>query len=157
MPNEQGPDPVEIQAAEGRVRETLAAGAVRPSEELPEDLRHLPERRAAQEIEAARQEGETKRERLKQEIDAKRERDKQEIELRRTYARGLLIILTGQLVVADVVFWLFAELGKHWVLSTAVINTWLAAVVVQVIGVVTVVTLHLFPRRDTAPDTGGGA
>lgn len=76
--------------------------------------------------------------------------EKRVAQLRRTYARGLLLILTGQLLIADVVFWVFAEEGKNWVLSTAVINTWLAAVVVQVIGVVTVVTLHLFPRRDLA-------
>lgn len=144
--------PSDLQVAEGRVREILETGQVRPSADLPKELQHLPERRVAQEIETARQEGETKRERVTQEIDAKRERDKQEIELRRTYARGLLVILTGQLIVADIVFWVFAETGKKWILSTAVINTWLAAVVVQVIGVVTVVTLHLFPRREAHSD-----
>jgi len=154
MSGSADPDASEVQAAEGKVREILETGNVRPSEELPKDLLHLPQKQLAQEIEAARQEGETKRERMQQEIDAQRERDKQEIELRRTYARGLLRILTGQLIIADVIFWVFAEVGKGWNLSTAVINAWLAAVVVEVIGVVTVVTLHLFPRRDNPPKRG---
>lgn len=152
MPGTASPNPAEV-VAEGKVREILEAGEGRPSAELPKDLQHLPEKRVAQEIESARQEGETKRERIKQEIDAKSERDKQEIELRKTYARRLLLILTGQLLIADVVFWVFAEAGKNWDLSTAVINTWLGATVVQVIGVVTVVTLHLFPRRDGQSDS----
>lgn len=88
-------------------------------------------------------------ERARQEVETKRERDKQEIELRRTYANGLLRILTGQLVIAGAVFVAFAWAGKDWNLSTAVIDTWLGAVVVQVIGVVLVVTRHLFPQRDS--------
>jgi hypothetical protein len=127
-----------MQAAEGKVRKILQAGEGRESPALPRDLQYLPEKRVAQELERARQE-----------VEAKRERDKQEIELRRTYANGLLRILTGQLVIADAVFVAFAWAGKDWNLSTAVIDTWLGAVVVQVIGVVLVVTRHLFPQRDS--------
>jgi hypothetical protein len=138
MPDPEAPDPAEMQAAEGKVREILQAGEGRESPALPRDLQYLPEKRVAQELERARQE-----------VEAKRERDKQEIELRRTYANGLLRILTGQLVIADAVFVAFAWAGKDWNLSTAVIDTWLGAVVVQVIGVVLVVTRHLFPQRDS--------
>lgn len=138
MPDTDTPDPAEKQAAEGKVREILLAGEGRESPALPRDLQHLPEKRVAQELERARQE-----------VETKRERDKQEIELRRTYANGLLRILTGQLVIADAVFVAFAWAGKDWNLSTAVIDTWLGAVVVQVIGVVLVVTRHLFPQRDS--------
>jgi hypothetical protein len=105
-----------------------------------EIFQHLPEKRLAQELDRARQE-----------VDTKRARDTQEIELRRTYANGLLRILTAQLVIADLVFVVFAWAGKDWNLSTAVIDTWLGAVVVQVIGVVLVVTRHLFPQRDGKP------
>lgn len=74
--------------------------------------------------------------------------EKQEIELKETYAKGLLKILRVELVVSNAVFIVFAWAGKDWNLSTAVIDTWLAATVIQVIGVVTVVTRHLFPIRD---------
>ncbi len=134
------PDSAEMQAAEGKVREILQAGEGRESPALPRDLQHLPEKRLAQELDRARQE-----------VDTKRARDTQEIELRRTYANGLLRILTAQLVIADLVFVVFAWAGKDWNLSTAVIDTWLGAVVVQVIGVVLVVTRHLFPQRDGKP------
>ncbi|MGD0452308.1 MAG: hypothetical protein ABSB69_01805 [Solirubrobacteraceae bacterium] len=140
MPGPGAPDQAELEAAEGKVREILQAGEGRESPALPRDLQHLPEKRAAQELERARQE-----------VETKRERDKQEIELRRTYANGLLRILTGQLVIADLVFVVFAWAGKDWNLSTAVIDTWLGAVVVQVVGVVLVVTRHLFPQRDSKP------
>jgi hypothetical protein len=86
-----------------------------------------------------------------QEIRLKRKYAKQEIDLRREYARGLLTVLSVQLCVADVVFVVFAWAGERWHLSDGVIQIWLAAVVVQVIGVVTVVTQHLFPRRDGKP------
>jgi hypothetical protein len=107
--------------SEGEAHETL---------ELPIEYRHLDEQLKLQEIEL------------------KREYAKQEIELRRNYAVALLLILALQIVAADVVFWVFAETGDHWHLSDGVIQIWLAAAVVEVIGVVTVVTRHLFPRRD---------
>ncbi len=74
--------------------------------------------------------------------------------LRRNYATSLLIILAVQIAAADIVFCVFAGLGKHWRLSDGVIQIWLAAAVVEVIGVVAVVTRHLFPRRDGLVDSG---
>lgn len=55
----------------------------------------------------------------------------------------------GQLIVANGVFIAYAWAGKGWDLETSVINVWLGATVVQVIGVVLVVTRSLFPKRDT--------
>jgi hypothetical protein len=61
--------------------------------------------------------------------------------------------LGAQLAITDVVFIVFAAVGKHWKLSDTDINVWLGATVVQVVGIVTVVTRHLFPRRDSQPDS----
>jgi hypothetical protein len=109
------------------LRRILNEGGAR---EMPSEFQHLDEKLQLQEIEL------------------KREYARQEIQLRRNYARGLLFILAAQIAVADAVFWIFAAVGEHWRLSDGVIQIWLAAAVVQVIGVVTVVTRHLFPRRD---------
>jgi hypothetical protein len=119
--------------AKDEIKEALQTGAVRESTGLPEHLRHLSERSQAQEIEL------------------KLLFAKQEHELRQKYARGILWLLGGQFLVTDVVFVVFAWAGKHWDLSTAVINTWLGATVVQVVGIVMVVTRHLFPDRTGKP------
>lgn len=73
---------------------------------------------------------------------------KQDRELKLSYATWLRRSLTTQLIVADLVFVVYAWVGKKWVLEPVVVNVWLGATVVQVIGVVLVVTRHLFPQRD---------
>lgn len=78
---------------------------------------------------------------------ARRDRD-QDVWLKRVYASWLLRALVGQLVIADAVFVLYAWLGRDWRLSTAVVGSWLAATLLEVVGVVYVVTGHLFPSRD---------
>jgi hypothetical protein len=50
--------------------------------------------------------------------------------------------------VADAVFVAFAWAGKHWDLPPDVIEVWLVATVVRVVGVVAIVSRHLFPNRD---------
>jgi Zn-dependent peptidase ImmA (M78 family) len=72
----------------------------------------------------------------------------QEHGLRQRYADWILWLLGAQFVVADAVFVAFAWAGSGWVLPSGVIEVWLAATVVQVVGVVAVVTRHLFPARD---------
>ena len=72
----------------------------------------------------------------------------QDIALKKKYADWLLGAVVGQLVGADLVFIVYAWAGKHWDLEAVVINVWLGATLVQVIGVVTIVTRYLFPRRD---------
>jgi hypothetical protein len=68
--------------------------------------------------------------------------------LRQKYADWILWLLGAQFVVADAVFVVFAWAGKSWDLPPGVIEVWLAATVVQVVGVVAIVTRHLFPGRD---------
>jgi hypothetical protein len=72
----------------------------------------------------------------------------QEHGLRQKYADWIIWLLGAQFVVADAVFIAFAWAGMRWELSPGVVEVWLAATVVQVVGVVAVVTRHLFPARD---------
>jgi hypothetical protein len=101
------------------VRHILEAGEGRASEEMPDGLRFLREKE-----------------------------QEQDRELKLSYATWLRRSLAGQLVIADAVFVVYAWAGKHWNLEPIVINVWLGATVVQVVGVVLVVTRHLFPQRD---------
>lgn len=75
----------------------------------------------------------------------------QEHGLRQSYADWILRILGAQLFIADVVFVAFAWVGRRWDLPPGVIEVWLAATVVQVVGVVAIVTRHLFPSRGGQP------
>lgn len=109
--------------------ESVQSGAAREFPSLPEHLRHLTERERHQALELKR-------------VFAQLEHD-----LREQYATWILKILGGQLVVTDVVFLAFAWAGENWDLSAGVIEVWLAATVVQIVGIVLVVTRHLFPDR----------
>jgi hypothetical protein len=71
------------------------------------------------------------------------------LKFRGVYAWVLIGALVGQLIVADVVFILYACLGVGWNISQPIIGAWLGAAVVQVIGVVLVVTRSLFPGAQT--------
>lgn len=72
----------------------------------------------------------------------------QDIQLKKSYATSLLRLVTGQLFVADVVFIVYAWVGMHWDLEPGVIQFWLGATIVELIGVALVVTQYLFPKRD---------
>ena len=122
MTDADAPDPAEVEAAEDKVREILQAGEGRDSPQLPGELQHLAEKR-----------------------------DKQEIDLRTTYARNIMRMLVAQFFIADAVFVAYAWAGRNWNLSAQVIDVWLGATVVQIVGVVQIVTRSLFPRRDKAP------
>ncbi|HEX2096357.1 MAG TPA: hypothetical protein VHF50_03200 [Solirubrobacterales bacterium] len=74
----------------------------------------------------------------------------QDLELKERYGKWLLWLVTGQLIVADIVFALYFIVGVHWDLPEGVIYVWLATTLVELVGVVTVVTRYLFPRRDSA-------
>jgi hypothetical protein len=99
-------------------------------DEMPEELRHLSEREKVQHLALQRMFAE------------------QEHGLRQNYADWIIRVLGVQLLVADLVFVVFAWVGRDWDLSSGVIEIWLAATVVQVIAVVAIVTRHLFPNRD---------
>jgi hypothetical protein len=99
-------------------------------DEMPEEFRHLSEREMVQRLALQKMFAE------------------QEHGLRQSYADWIIRVLGAQLFVADVVFVALAWAGWNWELSSGVIEVWLAATVVQVVGVVAIVTRHLFPNRD---------
>jgi hypothetical protein len=103
---------------------------VPPAPELPEELRFLDEQERAQGMTLRRLFAE------------------QEHGLRQKYADWIICLLGAQFLVADAVFVAFAWAGRRWDLPPGVVEVWLAATVVQVVGVVAVVTRHLFPNRD---------
>jgi glutathione S-transferase len=105
-------------------------GEASDTADLPQRLRHLSEEERAQGMSLRRLFAE------------------QEHGLRQMYANWILWLLGAQFVIADAVFVSFAWIGKSWDLSPGVIEVWLAATVVQVVGVVAIVTRHLFPSRD---------
>ncbi len=63
------------------------------------------------------------------------------------YGTRLFWLMVVQLGIADVGFFLYAWLGVHWKVSASVMNVWLGATVIEVIGVVLVVTRSLFPME----------
>ncbi len=87
------------------------------------------------------------RHRAMQEIEQSRAAAEQDLALRARYAHGLFRHMTTQLLLANVVFVLYAWLGRGWDLPGLVVDVWLAATVVHVVAVVTVVTQSLFPVR----------
>lgn len=109
--------------------EDLGRGETR-SAQLPEHLSNLAERERAQELFLRRLFAE------------------QVHGLRQKYADWILWLLGAQFCVADAVFVAVAWAGWRWALTPGVIEVWLAATVVQVVGVFAVVTRHLFPNRD---------
>jgi hypothetical protein len=80
----------------------------------------------------------------------------QDIDLKKKYADWLLGAVIVQLLLANAVFVAYAWAGEHWHLDAVVIDVWLGATLVQVIGVVAIVTRYLFPRRDAGLAATGG-
>src|SRR5438094_208241 len=78
--------------------------------------------------------------------DLERARGEVNLGLKSSYGRWLLLLLAVQLVVADVLMFLYASRGEHWKVPGDVMKAWLAATVVQLIGIVYVVVSHLFPK-----------
>ncbi len=71
----------------------------------------------------------------------------QDIRLKKFYATSLLCLVAIQLLIADAVFVVYAWAGRQWHLEAGVIQIWLGATLVEMIGVVLVVTQYLFPNR----------
>ena len=80
--------------------------------------------------------------------DLDRRHGELDLELKRRYASGLLKLLIAQMVFANAIFLIYAWAGRDWDVPDAVMTAWLASTVVELIGVVAVVTRYLFPRRD---------
>jgi hypothetical protein len=74
----------------------------------------------------------------------------QDIQLKKIYALVLLSGLGIQLVIANAAFFLYGFVGVDWKIDPNVMQVWLAATVVEVVGVVLVVTRYLFPRRNVS-------
>lgn len=67
-----------------------------------------------------------------------------EVKLHNRVGHGSLILMFGQVFIADAAFYIYG-FANQWEIPTAAITTWLAATVVQVIGVVLVIVRNLFP------------
>jgi hypothetical protein len=72
------------------------------------------------------------------------ERARSDLVLSQVVGYGALGLMAVQLAVADTGF-LFHGLWNHWKVPAAAIEIWLGAIVVQVIGVVLLITKYLFP------------
>lgn len=78
---------------------------------------------------------------LKQvEVDKKRS----DLDIGRSYARVLLGALAVQIAIADAAFYVYGFYNA-WNIPVSAIQVWLAATVIEVIGVVAVITRSLFP------------
>lgn len=60
----------------------------------------------------------------------------------------MLLILGAELSFVNLMFLLYTAAGVHWRIPATTMQVWLGATVVQVVGIVYVVTRYLFPRRD---------
>ncbi len=69
-------------------------------------------------------------------------------DLRHKYGNQLLFLLLVQFGVANVVFMIYA-FARGWKIPDTVMTAYLASMVVQLIGVVMVITRNLFPSRDS--------
>ena len=81
------------------------------------------------------------------EDDLKRRDIAQDIALKKRYANALLLLMAAQVVIANVLVYLYAGLGRSWDVPTSVVQVWLGATVVELVGVVAVVTRYLFAPR----------
>lgn len=68
--------------------------------------------------------------------------------LKRKYGKWVLWMMAAQLVMANGVFITYAWVGYDWKIPASVMQIWLGATFVQVVGVVIVITRSLFPRED---------
>jgi hypothetical protein len=57
--------------------------------------------------------------------------------------------VSAELVIANVVFVAYAWAGEHWKVPTVAINVWLGATVIQIFGILYVITNYLFPKSGT--------
>jgi hypothetical protein len=67
-----------------------------------------------------------------------------EIKLHNRVGNGALVLMVVQLFIADAAFYIYG-FKNGWHIPTAAITTWLAATVIQIVGVVLVIAKNLFP------------
>ncbi len=67
--------------------------------------------------------------------------------LKKLYGLAILIGVGLQLLIADLMFLGYAEWGVRWKVDPWVMSVWLTATVVEVLGVVAIVTTGLFSTK----------
>ena len=77
------------------------------------------------------------------------QRQVSDLGLSRLVAYGALALMAVQIAAANTAFFLYG-FENGWSIPVAAINAWLAATVIQVIGVVLVITRYLFPSSGSA-------
>lgn len=78
--------------------------------------------------------------------DLARKSEQLDQELKKRYAYSALIGMCIQLLISNGVFVGYA-FGVRWQIPANVMDVWLGATVVQLIGVVALITRYLFPQR----------
>ncbi|RSX56732.1 hypothetical protein [Bifidobacterium samirii] len=87
-------------------------------------------------------------------LDAKNQRREQENQLRVTIAQRIIDFVAGQLVLTNMLAWLYAlvMLARHDPIPSEVIIAWLSSTIVEIIGLLWVMARSLFPFRDRHRD-----
>lgn len=84
------------------------------------------------------------------------EKARKELGYGRAYAYGALAAMGVQVLIADAAFYWYGYEhvvnGYRWQIPAGAIQVWLAATVVQIIGVVLVIARSLFPTEKPSPD-----
>jgi hypothetical protein len=73
-----------------------------------------------------------------------RRKRQNEVKLHSRVGNGALLLMVVQLLIADTAFYIYGFYNS-WEIPTAAITTWLAATVIQIVGVVLVIAKNLFP------------
>jgi len=73
---------------------------------------------------------------------------KDQVGLKRSYGKWLLVMIAVQLIVANGTFMAIAWAGYNWHVSDSVMHVWLAATLIQIVGVVAIVVRSLFGGAD---------
>lgn len=77
------------------------------------------------------------------------ESKRHDLRLRKRVGTFAIVGVSAELIIANAVFFLYAWKGEHWKVPTGAINVWLGATVIQVIGILYVITNYLFPKSGT--------
>lgn len=85
--------------------------------------------------------------------DIQRADKRLDLQLKRQVAYFALVAVAGELLAANTVFILYAWLGRQWDVPTSAIQVWLAATVVQVIGILYVIARYLFSNKNGSEDS----
>ena len=75
--------------------------------------------------------------------------------LRKRIGLFAIVGVSAELIIANVVFIAYAWAGEHWKVPTVAINVWLGATVIQIFGILYVITNYLFPKSGTPLSRNG--